>query len=143
LAIEPALKTFRESEFAIMSELNKVRVTGIKVDCESSKTDASQKIKRVFAMADLGRQAYLEAKMKGRPAPFLMQQRWMPTAEIEDRRGKYSDRVAGQGDYCPVCWKLHHVLVLCPDREDCMHLVEYEGKLYAADQREVMTFSFT
>ncbi len=137
-AIEPALKTFREHEFGIMSELNKVRATGIKVDSRGSKTDVSQKVKKVFTAADLGRQAYLEARTKGRPAPFYMQQRWTPSDDINACRGRFSDRIAGQGDYCPVCWKLHQMLVLCEDRHDCMRVVDYKGKLYTADKREVL-----
>ena len=68
----------------------------------------------------LGRQAYLEKRRRGHPAPMAHMQLWMDRDELVRRRSRFSRSGggalggAGGGDYCPVSWKLDRILQLVP-----------------------------
>jgi hypothetical protein len=83
----------------------------------------------------LGRQAYLEKRHRGHPAPMAHMQLFMDRDELVRRRSRFSRSGGGAlggtggGDYCPVSWKLDRVLELVPPDVNLKSMLQIGSQL--------------
>lgn len=129
-AVHRELKAWRKGEEGVFAGVARVRDVRVEVDGEWGKARAGQEVRRVLRAAEEGRQAYLAGKVLKRASPMRMQHMWVHKAKLEGARGSFSNRVEGQGDYCPVCWREKGDLVLCSEDRELSHMVEFGDRYY-------------
>lgn len=102
----------------------------IEVDGAQSKAAIHAEVRETLVGSSLGRQLYLERKCTGLPAPLHHQAKWISKQELVDKRGRFTRE--GADDYCPVHWKLHDELVVCPKNKALKFVVDIGDELLVA-----------
>mmetsp|Transcript_8089 Transcript_8089/g.12835 ORF Transcript_8089/g.12835 Transcript_8089/m.12835 type:complete len:465 (+) Transcript_8089:12-1406(+) len=119
-SVAPELTLFNEESVAIRMALLVHRDIEQCVNAEGNRTRVQAQVRESLLASALGRQAYLEKRQRGHPAPMVHQRLWMNRDEVVERRSRFSRAGGGAlggdggGDYCPVSWKLDRTLLLVP-----------------------------
>jgi adenylate kinase family enzyme len=129
-AIDPELVEYSAEAAAIRLALQQHRDIEQCVAADGNRTRVQLQVRRGLLEAAAGRQAYLEKRCRGHPAPMLHLRLWMGRDEIIERRGRFSRAGGGAlggdggGDYCPVSWKLDRTLVLAAPDASLSNMVQ-------------------
>jgi hypothetical protein len=117
-AVEPALELWKNKHAAIREALSSHRDTHASVSAHGNRTLVERTVHHLLAAPALGRQAFLEKRRRGHPAPMLHQGLWMDRDELVRRRGRFSraggGALGGDGGTHFTCFTSTKVQILTP-----------------------------
>ena len=117
-AVEPALELWKNKHAAIREALLSHRDTHASVSAHGNRTLVERAVHHLLAAPALGRQAFLEKRRRGHPAPMLHQGLWMDRDELVRRRGRFSraggGAFGGDGGTHFTCFARTKVQILTP-----------------------------